>query len=407
MISVAELGGAMIDYLAKRYCGDTDEDAIPMIFIHEYVEHGLSDQANDLEDEALCGLFHGITTAVDRFPQWCDAVYRASFIRIDADIRKRTQLYPRLRENMLRWIAGLARFRPMPFKWNLELLEYFGDPYSPDHGIPALEISALIFSNAWNNDKLFPDQSFCEYFLGCCNDCSFERRLPLLRCLHNFLQHVAIPNRRDLYVPFFRPVFDFLDNIMTNGGTGHADLEVVVFRVMDWFLGHGMCSAVGLDEPSWWAERRGDVQGRFPFDATSPKSQACSLEEYQCSDAPPPLPCEAAIGADSNGAEGADARDCGSGGFGTEDACAADGDMGDTSPEDDGDSSSELEEEEENDSQDRSPRRTSAPGIERQDLSTTRSASGQEGCPFSDESEEDIVFDLRCMMFQDPCPDRP
>jgi hypothetical protein len=99
---------------------------------------------------------------VKHFPQWCDELYRASFVTIDQSIRRR-QHYPALRRGLLKWVAGLARYRPKRLKWDSVLLSYFSESDSPDDGVPAWDITTIVFTDSWDCGKNFPAMWFCEY----------------------------------------------------------------------------------------------------------------------------------------------------------------------------------------------------------------------------------------------------
>jgi hypothetical protein len=263
LITVEDVADTLINYLDQRYSGTNEARSLPRAFIQEYVKRGTCDAIKTLPDSALCSLFRGLASAVHHFPQWCESLYRASFQTIDQDIRQR-EVYPALRESLLNWIAGLAKFRPKPLNWNMDLLICFGHPDSDDEGRRALEITTLIFTNCWGNHKRFPAQSFCEYCLAILGQTSFQAQMALFGCLSAFLDHVARPSDREVCAAFTDAFMPDFDATMTEVDPLTGDFKRVVFQLVDSFIRHGLCSFEDFAESCWYTKRpmRGESGGQ-------------------------------------------------------------------------------------------------------------------------------------------------
>jgi hypothetical protein len=274
IITVEAVGSTMIDYLAQRYSGATEEESIPMVFIQEYMRRATSNQIRFLPPAALCSLFQGITAAIHHFPQWCDCVYRASFVTIDRDIQQHAEFYPALRESLLNWIAELARWRPGPLKWNIELLTYFGDPDAPDQGRRALEITTLVFNRLWGNHKRFPAQRFCDYGTMMFQASSFAGKRALFACLSAFFDKVAIPADWAVCTSFARDIMPGLHQMMTEDFaedldtcTITEDLKRSVCQLLDSFVKCGIFTPKDFIALSWYEARPRNPEGNPRDDA--------------------------------------------------------------------------------------------------------------------------------------------
>jgi hypothetical protein len=263
LITVEDVRDTLIEYLGQRYSGTNEASSLPRAFIQEYVKRGTCDDIKLLPDDALCSLFRGLASAVHHFPQWCESIYRASFQTIDQDIQQR-EVYPALRESLLNWIAGLAKFRPKPLNWNIDLLIYFGHPDSPDQGTRALEITTLIFTNLWDNHKRFPAGVFCEYCLAILGNTSLESQMALFGCVSAFLDHVARPRDHEVCAAFTDLFMPDFDAAMTEIDPLNGDLKRVAFQLVDSFIRYGLCSSEDFAESCWYTKRSisGDGGGR-------------------------------------------------------------------------------------------------------------------------------------------------
>jgi hypothetical protein len=261
LVEIEDLGVTMLEYLARRCSGEMEDHVVPTEFLQQYVKRLTSDEIKCLPDDALCRLFQGIATAIEHFPQWCETVYRASFASIDESIRGRREVYPELRRSLLKWIAGLARYRPLSLNWNLDDLLYFGHPESPDEGIPALEITALILRDSWDNRERFSAQSLCELLVGSFHQSSFARKISLIKCLHAFFQHVATDEDLEGCSESLCELAPELDGMLED-----AEEDRVIFNMLEWFVTTGICDPANLPEFCCVAEQHSNGNKHPPSD---------------------------------------------------------------------------------------------------------------------------------------------
>jgi hypothetical protein len=262
LVRIEDLGLTMLEYLARRCSGEIEDHVVPTTFVQQYIERLTSDEIICLPDEALCSLFQGIATAIEHFPQCCETVYRASFAAIDKSIRGRGEVYPSLRASLLKWVAGLARYRPLFLNWDLDDLLYFGDPESPDEGIPALEITALILRDSWDNRERFSAPSFCDLIAQSFCVASFARKIALAKCLHAFFQHVATDEDLRGCSISLCELAPGLEEMLRD-----TQKDPAIFTMIERLVTTGICDPENLPEFCRVAERQSNGRGRAPSDA--------------------------------------------------------------------------------------------------------------------------------------------
>jgi hypothetical protein len=241
---IGEFTAVLRNYIIQSHNGELVDGARIQILFRRFMNWAFSlDECAlldaDISEDARTILLKAVSHITKYCPQSCVAFYSAPWQEIDQWLRDYgNDYYPRFHKLFMSAFKHMAFFRPRLIAWNMDLFRYFTDAANPDSGIPALEITAVLFREHWGIGEWFPDLAVCQLLVRTlAGDSAHGRHVAVLKCLCAFLARVRPPN--DGYRAIFESLAPFLETFMLTSDVGEF-LYLCLF-LLDWFVGHGHC----------------------------------------------------------------------------------------------------------------------------------------------------------------------
>jgi hypothetical protein len=241
---INEFTTVLRNYIIQSYNGELIDGARIQILFRRFMNWAFCLDPCPLLDhriseDARISLLKAVSLITKHCPLACVAFYSVPLQEIDEWLSSRgNDYYPRFHKLFMSAFKHLAFFRPRLIHWNIDLFQYFTDAAKPDSGIPALEITALLFREHWDIDEWFCDLDVCRLLVpSLSDDGAHGRHVAVLKCLCAFVARVRPQD--DRYRIFFENLAPFIDRFMFTPDVDEF-LYLCLFLV-NWFVRSHYC----------------------------------------------------------------------------------------------------------------------------------------------------------------------
>jgi hypothetical protein len=248
--AIQTLGQVLVNNLRSR-C--SNEAFVPEMSLDEYlrtfVDWLVYLELHTLSNDAIVSVFEGLEYVTSLFPKLCATFCDFVLCAVDAHLRGRGKLYPRLRECFLNSIENMVVYQPLALAWELSgFISSFCQEDDPDLGIQGLEILSLLVGACLGEIVPSPDLEWPRWFVTQMHFAQWRRRKSLLRCFATILSHVNPDPMCEGFQVLFYDLVQMLDDWMSSGDL--SGVVVLSLQLLAWFVDKRLCEPMFLCQMS-------------------------------------------------------------------------------------------------------------------------------------------------------------